>query len=106
VLDALRILQSSQEEKDERRAIIALVSLATRKEVVVKDVKTNIEYIIKPATKISVTYSTNDVIRTTQLSSLEEGDKLIVSGIKNGNSIEARKIHVIPTTTETLSPAP
>jgi hypothetical protein len=95
VLEADRILLTSSFEPSDRKAVLGKVSSVEKNEFSLKENGNDTEYIIEPGDDITVTILEDEDIVKSRFSNILEGDRIIVAGTSEGETIEARTIRII-----------
>lgn len=103
VLESKRILQTEPLDETSHAVILATVTEVSRNGITVSDKKSNTIYTIKSAVNNLVTFTKDGIEKKSSFSVIDENDSLIIVGTINGNTIEARRIHILPLR---ISPTP
>lgn len=95
VLEASRALITTELEENKLGLVTGLVTQAERNELVIKTLNTNEEFTVEPIRNVNVTALSDNEIIASIFSDIEGGSKIVVSGELDGNTIEARSIHIL-----------
>ncbi|KKR30238.1 MAG: hypothetical protein UT61_C0010G0011 [Candidatus Woesebacteria bacterium GW2011_GWA1_39_8] len=104
ILDAKRIIVTTQEKEPERVAFLGEVVEATNNGMTLAKKVSGEEIIVTLLNTASITKESDGEQVKARYAEIDSGDILLVAGVKDGDSIEARSVHVVsfaPSTTPT-----
>ncbi len=106
VLDAKRILITAPNDTSNRNAFIGLVTDTAKNTFTIKTLRESKTLTIKPDAKARITTNKDGKVITIKFTDIEKGDKVVVVGILENDTLTARRIHVITATEKSPSPTP
>lgn len=105
VLDARRILLTSEPPPPDRRAVLGeITDVNTRKATL--SPKGEEAIVIEPVRNVKITLSEDEEISTIRFSKIEEGSKTVAVGLFEKDILSARTIHVISVPEPSPTPTP
>lgn len=95
VLDAKRVLVTSEPAKPERASVFGIVTSIGKNEITVKKINSEDQLSISPDVGAVVTSESEKGIVKNRFSEISEGSTILAVGSKSEDTLSARSIHVI-----------